>query len=77
MTDDEQEVRRAFAEVYPHRHAELELGENNPDFRGLEDLAARHAYAAFKHGWNAAVAAVARKAHNAGVEPPYSVGSND
>lgn len=61
---DEHEVRQAFAAAYPQRSAELALGENNQDFRGLKDLAARHAYAAFRRGWDSALDSEARKAHN-------------
>jgi hypothetical protein len=52
-------VREAFRVAYPRLAAELTLGENNPDFHGLEDLTARHGFAQFADGWQAAMAALA------------------
>jgi len=46
-------LREAFRKEYPKLEAELSLGENNPDFRGLDDINARHAFARFSSGWSA------------------------
>jgi hypothetical protein len=49
-------VREAFAAKYPALDAEVALGENNPDYRGLEDIRGRHALSHFRAGWQAAIA---------------------
>jgi hypothetical protein len=54
------EVRRWFAIAFPILEAELSLGENNTDFRGLKDLNARHAFAKFSAGYDAALASLSK-----------------
>lgn len=52
-------AREAFKARFPHLEAELALGEKNEAAHGLDDMAARHAYAKFAAGWEAARAALA------------------
>jgi len=52
-------LREAFAKHRPTLEAELSLGESNPNFRGLADLTARHAWGHFQAGYLAADARAA------------------
>lgn len=54
---NDERIDSMFSAYAPKLHAELMLGRNNPDFRGLEDITARHARAHFGAGVRAAIEA--------------------
>ena len=55
MIEIEQLRELAFKKVYPKHAADIEIYKNGGFDSGLESIAARHAYAYFKEGWQAAV----------------------